>query len=610
MTPIHAAESLRSGDVLHHPAFGFAAVEGTDEHGASLSWERAGTGSPSHVSWHALRTSYRRCDPDGFLALTVRNPPLARALLEQTPGTAVGLLVGELGGDVPLADLREWLGGRRGAAGFDAWWDMVHGQLGVDPRFTLQGGRLAYTDGTSRMSFPLEGLVATVDDEDDIVVDVDPPPRATEPLFRGDDAWGWLLDLSQKLASLHATGRRVLRRPEELPTRAQDRLQADQDSAADPRDDVQWLARTVAKRLAGVPVATDVPDSVLLGGLPILAELPPEGLGVLLRALATDKALRPANGSALWAAFVAAQGTARLRATAPVDLDAELRVGFDTHIGVVKSLLGQTNQDALVLAGDPGHALLGVADGISTANAGSGDLASSLLSRSLRAWFATESARLQNASRETLRSAMRAALDRANTLVCQTAQRIGGEDFPRMIPMGTTLVLAHARGNRLQLVSMGDSRAWIVGPFGVAPLVPDHNLGTLRLREAAAGRIVRFDDDSAALTSYVGHFDALGRPTLPELFEREVLLLPGEWLVLATDGLSDYGADEEAGVVQALTTAATAVGTGAKAAVALARDLVRLANDGGGGDNVTVLTITLSPDGGGQSAPAPGTQTP
>lgn len=609
MTPIRSSDGVRVGDVVHHAAFGFATIVSVDDRGAELRWERPGPTFPAHVSWHALQTSYRRCDGDGFFGASILEPALTRGLLVHAPTVAFGRLIAELGGPVARADVRDWLLGRWGEAGFDAWWEAAIAAVEADPRFAVLGEQLALAPGLDASAFAAVEALPDVEEEEASVLEIDYPGPAA-PLHRPgpEEAWPWLLDLARKLASLHASGRPVLRRPEQLPRLGDDRLLSDPDARFDPRGDVRWLVRAAVLRIVGFQTApAGMPDSTLLGALPLIAELPPELLGVIARSLAEDVHLRPQNGSGLWADLAAAEASAALRLLAPVDHEEEIRVGFDTHIGTVKSLAGQANQDALVLAGDPSLALLGVADGISTSNAGTGDLASSLLSRTLRAWFSAESNRLAGATSDAVRAALRTGLERGNLLVCNTAQRIGGDEFPRMIPMGTTAALAVARGNLVQIAALGDSRGWLVGRHGVAPLLPDHNLGSVRVRDALAGRPTRFDDDSAALTSYVGHFDVLGRAVLPEVYFRELILLPGEWLILATDGLSDYAAKEEAGVMAHIQRVVAGLrgGPTAKGAMELARDLVRLANDGGGGDNISVLVFTLSVEEAGADADAP-----
>ena len=104
------------------------------------------------------------------------------------------------------------------------------------------------------------------------------------------------------------------------------------------------------------------------------------------------------------------------------------------------------------------------------------------------------------------------------------------------------------------------------------------------------------DGRIAAVGPYDGRpVDEDLRPVLLDPWTRTVDLLPGEWLILATDGLSDYAAEEEAGIGRLLRQAVERVRDlpAREATMKVARELVNAANEGGGGDNVTVLALTL-----------------
>jgi serine/threonine protein phosphatase PrpC len=135
-----------------------------------------------------------------------------------------------------------------------------------------------------------------------------------------------------------------------------------------------------------------------------------------------------------------------------------------------------------------------------------------------------------------------------------------------------------------------------VGRHGVSLLTFDQNLQSERLRDFVAGRHVSWADSGTPLVGYCGHFDPDGVPALAPLATSVVSLLPGEWLVLCSDGLSDYGGPEEAAIADLIgTTVRERKGaTVAAQAMDVCRALVDAANRGGGGDNVTVLALTLS----------------
>ena len=98
MLPLTPDSPPRPGDVLHHPAFGFATVEERDSTGSVLRWEHQGSSHPVHVKDTALGNAYRRCLADGLLARSVRGPDEARMFFETEPLGAVALLLAELGG--------------------------------------------------------------------------------------------------------------------------------------------------------------------------------------------------------------------------------------------------------------------------------------------------------------------------------------------------------------------------------------------------------------------------------------------------------------------------------------------------------------------------------
>jgi hypothetical protein len=76
----------------------------------------------------------------------------------------------------------------------------------------------------------------------------------------------------------------------------------------------------------------------------------------------------------------AAARSAESRGWASRDANARLQIGYDNHVGHMKTLLTQTNQDCLAVATMGPLSLVAVCDGISTANAGTGDVASSIAS--------------------------------------------------------------------------------------------------------------------------------------------------------------------------------------------------------------------------------------
>lgn len=597
MHPITATDALQVGDVLHHPAFGFAVVDQADPEGASLRWERANGGQPPRVSRKGLVDAWRTCAPGGLFARSVTDPDSARSWLSGDPASAVGSMVAELGGAVSLAELREWLAERGLVTGrrFDGWWSAALPLVESDPRLEWRSGELRAREGVEGAAFAPDRVV---------------PLPAAGTLGAGA-AMDFAVRLARALADAHARG--------EVAVQARERVGFAGGEVRVPtlgsrsrharRDDGRWAMRLVLEQVLGpLPSAEDLADADLVAVAAELAPaLPPELLGVAQRALALDPDLRFSDGIALHHALRLGEATATTRALTPFDAEASWTAGFQTHIGALKSLQGQTNQDSFVLLGEPRLALAAVADGISIASAGTGDQASALFSRTLRNYWLEQSGGLRDAGPGRLHAFLQEALRRANRAICEAAQRAADGDFSRAIPMGTTALAAIVRGSRVHLAALGDSRAYIVTPGGAWPLTSDQNAQALRLREHLAGQPAAWDEHRFSLTGYLGYFGLDGRPELPPAFTRTFTLLPGEWLVLCTDGFTDFAASEDAAVPGVLTAClAEARGTAPGAlAMDYARRLVDAANRGGGGDNVTVLVLTLSPDVGAPDEPGP-----
>lgn len=589
--PMHTLSAdvpLAVGDVLHHPAFGFAVVDALEETGVALRWERPGSGHPSRVSRALLAGTYRRCASDGLLGPSVTHPEEARGLVTREPLVSLALLLLDLGGTANRDEVRDWLLDRRflADARFDAWWATLLQLAASDPRFEARPPVVALRPGATAEI--LRATLATP-----LPVAGSLPPAGLFPFARR---------VAAALMEAHAAGETLVPDRDAIrlePTRVHLPTQPGS-GGTERRDDVRFVIRLVIEQLVGVlPAPADLPDTdlcCLLGA--VAPTVPVEFLGVAQLALASDPELRPQDGAALLHKLAVAEAVAEVRAAASWSREAHVSVGFNSHIGTMKSLQAQTNQDAFLLVGEPGFALIAVADGISLSNAGTGDLASHLAVRSLRAHFADHAPELRAAASGRIHGFLGEALQRANRLICDQATRLAHGDPERDIPMGTTLLGALTVGNRIHLASLGDSRGYLVGPHGVAIVTADQNLQALRLRDALTGRDVVWDDPRFSLTGYLGHFTMDGKLELPPPFSRTFTLLPGEWLILATDGLTDYAAAEEAETLKVIVECIrdTRGLTPGALAMDLARRLVDAANRGGGGDNITVLALTLSSD--------------
>ncbi|MEZ4322507.1 MAG: protein phosphatase 2C domain-containing protein [Myxococcota bacterium] len=320
----------------------------------------------------------------------------------------------------------------------------------------------------------------------------------------------------------------------------------------------------------------------------VIPLLPPAALAPLDAALHPEPQLRPRDGLAWQALWQVAAIAEEKRSYAQRDPAARLQIGYDSHIGRTKVLLTQTNQDALFVSTKGPLSLLVVCDGISTANAGTGDVASSIASHVIANLWEQALPRLVQAGPAEIREFLDRALKMANQAVCEAALRFAGGSLDGRVPMGTTAVVALVYGNRVWLAWLGDSRSYLVGPYGASLLTFDENQASERLRAWHLNFIENWDPAGFALVGYLGHFDEMARAEALPAHHFSFTLVPGERLVLCSDGVTDYLGDTHP---EAALFVADAVRDDDP--FEASRNLVAQANRGGGGDNITTIVARL-----------------
>jgi protein phosphatase len=140
--------------------------------------------------------------------------------------------------------------------------------------------------------------------------------------------------------------------------------------------------------------------------------------------------------------------------------------------------------------------------------------------------------------------------------------------------MGTTIVAAVINGDLAHIVSVGDSRAYLLGDE-IRQITRDHSVvqemlenGDVTVEEA------RTHPQKNIITR------ALGVQKKVDIDYMEEVLLPSEKLLICTDGLTNMVLDSE---ILALANSAETS--------SLADKLVALAIEKGGTDNITVVFI-------------------
>jgi protein phosphatase len=252
-------------------------------------------------------------------------------------------------------------------------------------------------------------------------------------------------------------------------------------------------------------------------------------------------------------------------------LSESLEIVVKTDPGMVRS----HNEDSVF--GNPHGGLVVLADGMGGYNAGevASGMATTVLSTELEVAFATCSPDDEDA--EGVTYAHSAILDR----VAQTNSAIynAAESQPQYAGMGTTLVLALFHDNKVTVAHIGDSRLYRLRDGELAQLTKDHSL----LQEQIdAGMITVEDARHSQNKNLVTRALGVDPEVETEIHDHDAL--PGDIFLLCSDGLNDMVEDEE--------TAMTLQVLGANLELA-ATQLIQMANDNGGRDNVSVILVKI-----------------
>jgi protein phosphatase len=150
---------------------------------------------------------------------------------------------------------------------------------------------------------------------------------------------------------------------------------------------------------------------------------------------------------------------------------------------------------------------------------------------------------------------------------------------PQYSGMGTTLVMAVFYDNKMTVAHIGDSRLYRMRDNDFTQVTRDHSL----LQEQIdSGMITAEEAKHSQNKNLVTRALGIDPTVEPEIHDYETR--PGDIYLLCSDGLSDMVPDEEIGL--------TLETLGGNLNLA-AQQLVQMANDNGGRDNVSVLLIKI-----------------
>lgn len=252
-------------------------------------------------------------------------------------------------------------------------------------------------------------------------------------------------------------------------------------------------------------------------------------------------------------------------------LSEALEIVVKTDPGMVRS----HNEDSVF--GNPHGGLVVLADGMGGYNAGevASGMATTVLSTELEAAFiaCSPDTRADDGT-SYAHVAIRDLVTRTNSAIFNAA-----ESQPQYAGMGTTLVLALFHDNKVTAAHIGDSRLYRLRGSDFEQLTRDHSL----LQEQIdAGMISVEDARHSQNKNLVTRALGVDPEVEAEICDYEVL--PGDIYLLCSDGLNDMVEDEE--------TALTLQALGANLELA-ATQLIQMANDNGGRDNVSVILVKI-----------------
>jgi PPM family protein phosphatase len=244
-----------------------------------------------------------------------------------------------------------------------------------------------------------------------------------------------------------------------------------------------------------------------------------------------------------------------------------------TDVGMKRS----GNEDSLVCADDVG--LYVVADGMGGHAAG--EVASNTAVSSVESYVRETLGREEEADAEDTGggiahdiSVMEAGVQLANQTICDLS-----ESNPEYNGMGTTFSGVLVVNSRAAFAHVGDSRIYLLRDDLLNQLTTDHSWVSEQMeRKIITAEEARTHRWRNVITRALGNRRELKVDT------GQLQLLPGDRLLLCSDGLTGMVEDED--LAEVLRSAADDI-------EGPSQRLIDMANDAGGGDNVTVVMLRV-----------------
>lgn len=255
-----------------------------------------------------------------------------------------------------------------------------------------------------------------------------------------------------------------------------------------------------------------------------------------------------------------------------MNIQEALEMVSQTHSGMVRS----HNEDSVFY--DASCGLVVLADGMGGYNAGevASGITVSLMSTEIKN-------RLENVRPEEKDSAsgedIGVALLRENVQKANAAIFSASQSQPQYAGMGTTVVAGLFYDNRVAVAHVGDSRMYRLRGETFETITRDHSL----LQEQIDGGMISKEDArSSKNKNLVTRAVGIEAEVAAEVKVYEVQV--GDIYLLCSDGLNDMVADEDIGATLQMLQSNMPLA---------ATQLIELANDNGGRDNVSVILVKV-----------------
>ena len=254
-----------------------------------------------------------------------------------------------------------------------------------------------------------------------------------------------------------------------------------------------------------------------------------------------------------------------------MDLSQVLEISSATDPGMVRA----HNEDSI--ASDAANGLVVLADGMGGYNAGevASGMATTVITTEIAQVFASVQPYAIDENQKPVASRIvREQVLKANTSIYQAAQ-----SQPQYSGMGTTLIVCLFYDNKVMVAHLGDSRVYRMRGDVFTQVTRDHSL----LQEQIdAGLITAEQAKTAAHKNLVTKALGIDPTVEPEIHEYDTQV--GDVYLLCSDGLCDMVTDEDIGMTLSMLGANLKLAT---------QQLVQMANDNGGRDNVSVILVRV-----------------